>query len=186
MKKERLEMLSDGVIVIIMTIMVFEIKLPELSSDITLYYPLMQHVVVYAMSFLVLAVMWLNHHHIFIGIEKITPKIVWINFLLLFFMSLIPLPTKALGQNIFSISSNIFYGIVLSCNSIVYTLLQHQVNNTAKHLSVKTRQIINRKNIFAALLYCLSIPLSLLSIYISLSIFVMIPAMYFIPSAKID
>ena len=180
-------MLSDGVIVIIMTIMVFEIKLPEFSENITIshYYPLMQHIGVYATSFLVLSVMWLNHHHIFIGIERITSKIVWINLLLLFFMSLIPLPTKALGQNIFSISSNIFYGIILSCNSIIYTLLQYQVNNTANHLSVKIRQSINRKNIFATLLYCLSIPLSLLSIYLSLAVFIMIPAMYFLPSAKL-
>jgi uncharacterized membrane protein len=186
MKKERLEVLSDGVIVIIMTIMVFEIKLPELPAySFSVFMPVLQHIAVYAMSFLVLAVMWINHHHIFIGIEKVSTKVVWTNFLLLFFMSLIPLPTKALGENFNLISSHIFYGIVLASNSVAFTLLQAQVIKTASHLSLRDRQVVNRKNWFAVALYGLSVPLSFLSVYASLAIFILIPSMYFLPSKRL-
>lgn len=183
MKKDRLEVLSDGVIVIIMTIMVFEIKVPDLTYRNVIL--LMQHMGVYAMSFLVLAVMWLNHHHIFKVIELVNPKIVWLNFLLLFFMSLIPLPTKTLGEHLFEVSSHIFYGIIITCNSIAFSLLQYTVNKLSVHISPKDKKSINRKNWFAVLLYALSIPLSFISIYFSLFIFILIPAMYFLPSAKL-
>lgn len=176
-------MLSDGVIVIIMTIMVFEIKVPDLSF-ITII-QLLQHIGIYAMSFLVLAVMWLNHHHLFKAIQQVSPKIVWLNFLLLFFMTLIPLPTKTLGQNFFDVSSHIFYGAILTCNSIAFSLLQYQVNKLSEHISQKDKKSINRKNWFAVVLYGLSIPFSFLNIYFSLFIFILIPAMYFLPSAKL-
>lgn len=183
MKKDRLEVLSDGVIVIIITLMVFEIKIPDLSYNSIIQ--LLQHIGVYAMSFLLLAVMWLNHHHLFKAVQQITPKIVWFNFLLLFFMSLIPLPTKILGQGFFDASGHMFYGAILTCNSIAFSLLQFQVNKLSTYLSENDKRSINRKNWFTVGLYCTSIPLSLLSIYISLCIFILVPAMYFLPSAKL-
>ena len=124
MTKERLETLSDGVIVIIMTIMVFEIKLPDFHTPPTFsdFLPTLQHIGIYAMSFLVLAVMWINHHQIFKETTQLKPSVVWLNFLLLFFMSLIPLPTKALGEEPFNIHNHVFYGLILTCNSICYSL----------------------------------------------------------------
>lgn len=184
MTKERLETLSDGVIVIIMTIMVFEIKLPDFSLSFQAFIPTIQHIGVYAMSFLVLSVMWINHHQIFKGSTQLSPAVVWLNFLLLFFMSLIPLPTKALGQHLYSVPNHVFYGVILTCNSVCYSLLQYQVNKKAKSLPSKVRQSINKKNVFSTCLYALSIPFSFVSVYFSLVIFILIPAMYFLPSDR--
>lgn len=179
-------MISDGVIVIIITLMVFEIKLPEETGITTFssFLPLFRHVAIFAMSFLVLAVMWINHHQIFIGVEKVSPKIVWLNFLLLFCMSLIPLPTKALGQNIYEPVNHVFYGLILCCNSIAFTVLQNEVNKISNHLTSKAKRNINLKNIFACSLYGISMALAYVHISLSLAVFVMIPAMYFLPSTK--
>ncbi len=185
MRKERLEMISDGVIVIIMTIMVFEIKIPDLTSShgFALFRPFLQHIGIFAMSFLILAVMWFNHHQIFVGVETVTPKIVWLNFLLLFCMTLIPLPTKALGQNITLPISHVFYGIVLCCNSIAFSLLQYQVNKTSD-LDAKAKKSIHSKNAVTCALYGVSAIFAHIHILLSLFIFILIPAMYFIPSTK--
>jgi len=186
MKKSRLEAVSDGVIVIIMTVMVFEIKAPDFSSitggSVT---PFLQHAGVYAMSFLVLAVMWQNHHYIFTGIEALQPRIIWLNFLLLFFMSLIPVPTKTLGENFGVTYSHVFYGIILALNSCAFSLLQHTVNKQSSHITAKEKRSIDIKNWVSVGLYFLSAPLAFISVYLSLAVFILIPAMYFLPSAKL-
>lgn len=179
-------MISDGLIVIIITLMVFEIKLPEVNNSVSYssYIPLLRHVGIFAMSFLVLAVMWINHHQIFIGVERVSPKIVWLNFLLLFCMSLIPLPTKALGQNIYEPINNVFYGFILCCNSIAFTVLQNEVNKISSHLTNKERRVINMKNIFSCSLYAVSMAFAYIHFSLSLAVFIIIPAMYFMPSSK--
>lgn len=181
MKKERLQMLSDGVIAIILTLMVLEIKIPYPFTRAS-FGPVAQHIAIYALSFVVVAIMWLNHHHIFVPIEKVSIRITWLNFILLFMMSIIPLPTKALGENFFSKDAHLFYGIVITTTAFFYSTLQSEVNKCSEQLNKEERKKINRLNWTSTLIYGLSIPLSFISIYLSTFIFLLIPAIFFIPT----
>jgi uncharacterized membrane protein len=183
MKKERFETFTDGVFAIIITLMVLEIKLPELTADN--FWILVQHITVYALSFMVIAITWLNHHNMFLPTDKITTKIIWINFGLLFTLSLVPLATGPLGEHFHKRESHIFYGAVLTAVSLFYTLLQNSVNTILIHVNDKDKKHINKTNWLATTLYALSIPLSFLSIYISTIIFIMFPIIYFIPSKRL-
>ncbi|MBA3828410.1 MAG: DUF1211 domain-containing protein [Taibaiella sp.] len=181
MRKERLQMISDGVIAIILTLMVLEIKVPY-PFTMQSFAPVAEHIAIYALSFVVVAIMWLNHHHIFKGIETVSIRVIWLNFLLLFCMSIIPLPTKALGENFYQHSAHLFYGIVITVTAIFYSSLQMEVNKNAEHLTDTEKKKINRLNWISVSTYSLSIPFSFISVYLSTAIFVLIPIVYFIPS----
>jgi len=183
MKKERLEIFTDAVIAIIMTLMILEIKLPEISIPNLL--DLLRQVAIYALSFIVIAITWLNHNAMFLTVDKVGIKITWINFWMLFSMSLIPLATAPLGEHFFEKESHMFYGAVMTAVALPYTLLQLNLNKMATHLEDKVKKTINRQNWWATFIYALSIPLSLVSIYISTIIFVIFPIIYFTPSKKI-
>ena len=183
MKKERFEMFTDAVIAIIMTLMILEIKLPDITA--ANFSILTQQISIYALSFIVIAIAWLNHHIMFLHIEKVTTKIIWINFAMLFSMSIIPLATKPLGEHFFQKESHMFYGAVMTAVVLPYTLLQLNANKMLTKLQGKDKNHINQLNWLSTVVYGLSIPLSLLSIYISTIIFVMLPIIYFIPSKKL-
>lgn len=184
MNKARLEMFSDGVIAIIITLMVLEIKLPEFSVETM--HEVVQHIGVYALSFIVIAIYWLNHNAMFDQLHKVNAKIIWLNFLLLFLMSLIPLPTEALGANFYSHESHVFYGVIMTLTAGAYSLLQMAVNQNLTHIAKKNRHEVNILNWISTSLYAASIPLNLVSIYIPTAIFVIIPLVYFIPSKKLS
>lgn len=183
MTRERIQMISDGIIAIIITIMMLDIKVPG-AGDFNRgsFAPILQQVLIYALSFLVIAIMWLNHHHIFVGVEKVNIRITWLNFLLLFAMSLIPLPTKVLGENFHSKDAHLFYGIVITMSAICYSILQQEVNKHTTILNATEISKINRLNWTSTATYSLSIPLSQINIYLSTFIFVLLPIIYFVPS----
>lgn len=174
-------MLSDGVIAIVLTLMVLEIKIPYPFTSAS-FAPVLQHIAIYALSFVVIAIYWLNLHHIFIPVEQVSIRITWLNFVLLFIMSLIPLPTKALGENFFSKDAHLFYGIVLTATAVFYSTLQSEVNKYTELLTDDERQKINRLNWTSTFAYSLSIPLSFVSIYLSTFLFILLPAIFFIPT----
>lgn len=176
-------MFSDGVIAIIITLMVLEIKLPAFTSENV--HDVIRHVGIYALSFTVIGILWLNHNAMFEHLERVNSKIVWLNFLLLFLMSLIPLPTEALGLDFFSSQSHVFYATVMTLNAAAYSALQMAVNQSLTHIPEKNRRDVNFLNWACTALYAISIPLSLVSIYIPTAIFILIPAIYFIPSKKL-
>jgi uncharacterized membrane protein len=138
------------------------------------------------LSFMIIAILWLNHNAMFDQLEKVNAKIVWLNFLLLFLMSLIPLPTEALGVDFFSHESHVFYAIILTLNAATFSALQMAVNNSLTHIPEKNRRDVNVLNWICTSLYAISIPLSFISIYIPTAIFILIPAVYFIPSKKLS
>jgi len=173
-------MFSDGVIAIIITLMIIDIKLPDLTANN--FWLLAEHLAVYGLSFVVIAITWLNHHNMFLPVEKVNVSIIWINFMLLFFMSLIPLATQPLGEHFFKKESHMFYGAVLTGVSFAYSLLQMKVSKTLTHAMEKDKKKLNQLNWAATMLYALSVPLSSLSIYLSAFIFIMFPVIYFIPS----
>ena len=182
MKKERFETFTDAVIAIIMTLMILEIKLPEITQDTI--WKFLQHIGIYALSFVVIAITWLNHHIMFLHIGTITKKIIWINLAMLFSMSLIPLATSHLGEHFFQKESHMMYGAVMTAVAIPYSLLQSNVNTILKRSGKEGRNTINKLNWITTLLYGLSIPLSILSIYISTFIYLIFPIVYFVLPKK--
>jgi len=181
MKKERFDTVTDGIIAIIVTLMVLEIKLPELTAVNT--WPLILHIAVYALSFIYIAIGWLNHHHMFIKVEKVDTGTVWANFAFLFTLSLVPLATGPLGEEFQKTGSHVFYGAVCTLTALTYTLLQARVNKKYNHSNNKVKY--HMFDIIGIVLYGLSIPLSFVSIYISAIIFIMIPTIYFMQSKRL-
>jgi len=183
----RIEAFSDGVFAIIITIMVLELKLPEHAADHGLWagliVPLAPKLISYALSFLVLAIMWVNHHTLMDVTPRASRPLMWWNNHLLFWMSLIPLATAFLGENPFQPIAVALYGFVLFTSAAGFTLLRrHASTQTSSDASVAAlnRRVI-RKSLLGTTLYAASVPLAFVSVYLSMGIFVLIPAMFFLP-----
>ena len=183
----RIEAFSDGVIAIIITIMVLELKLPEHAADQGLWAglvkPLAPKLISYALSFLVVAIMWVNHHALMDSAPRATKSLMWWNNHLLFWMSLIPLVTAFVGENPILPIAVALYGFVLFAGAASFTLLRLCV--VAQAPTHATLRALHRraltKSIVGNVLYGLSVPLAFLSVYLSMAIFVLVPAMFFLP-----
>jgi uncharacterized membrane protein len=183
MKKEKLDAFTDAVVAIIITLMVLEIKLPAVTADNLLV--VLRNIGIYALSFVVIGITWINYNLFFKYIEQITTKIIWLNLGFLFMLSLVPLPTEALGNDFYTKESHMFYGTILAAVALLYTLMQYAANPYISHLSKAELKHMNEKNWFSVVLYGLSVPLSLISIYLSTAIFIAMPVMYFLPERKL-
>lgn len=138
--KNRIEAFSDGVIAIIITIMAFDLKLQELPARFTdadvwaTMLGVVPKLLSYTLSFIVLAIMWLNHHVMFDRLPHSTSKLVWYNMFLLFAMSLIPMPTAFLAAHPFLPQAVMFYGFILFLNGLGFFLLRRYVEVEARLL----------------------------------------------------
>lgn len=185
MNKSRIEAFSDGVIAIIITIMVLELHIPELKEGFsnTDVWSALLHLVpkllAYLLSFVVVAILWLNHHSLFDKIPHSDSKLVWYNAFLLFSMSLIPLPTAFLAEHHLLYQATMFYGFVMFLNAFAFFLMRRYIEVDAKLMPYN--KLVHKSNIISTVLYLLSIPLSLISVYLSFIIFVGIPVWYFLP-----
>jgi uncharacterized membrane protein len=186
MTTNRLEAFSDGVIAIIVTIMVLELRAPSQPT-----WPALLKVapvfLSYGLSFLVAAIMWVNHHHLIHAVREVTARLLWSNLNLLFWMSLIPFVTDFLGKNYRQPMAVVLYGLDLAlCGSSFYLLRKELVRqDQANPNLVEYHATMQRKNAFSAALYFLSVPLAYVSVFASFFIFVLIPAMYFLPEKKL-
>ena len=167
--------------------MVLELKVPHETTAAGLL-EITPKFISYVFSFLVVAVMWINHHHNFYRVEKVDGKLLWANINLLFWMSLIPFVTAFIGENPFISLAVALYGMVLTIGVVSFTILrfvisQQQLDNS--ELTAQNNKIL-RKNIFSNILYLLSVPLAFVSIYLSFFIFVLIPVLYFMPEKKLE
>ncbi len=183
----RIEAFSDGVIAILITVMVLELKLPpdlfhggDLIRILDVFWP---RLVVYALSFLVIAILTINHHMVLRAAPHSTTPLYWWNANLLFWMSLIPLSTAVLGNAPLEPAAVAFYGGVLAATAVSFTLL-HRCAVTIGAATGKVdhlhRLIIYKDSFFTAL-YIVSVPLAFASAYISIAIFLIVPAAYFFP-----
>jgi uncharacterized membrane protein len=186
MTTSRLEAFSDGVIAIIVTIMVLELHAPSQPTLAGLW-KVAPVFLSYGLSFLVVAIMWVNHHHLIHAVRGVTARLLWSNLYLLFWMSLVPFVTDYLGKNYHEPLAVALYGLdLLLCSSAFYLLriiLAEQDQHDGK-LSDYHRSI-QRKNLFSAGLYLASVPLAYMSVHASFFIFALIPAMYFLPEKKL-
>jgi len=182
----RLEAFSDGVIAVVVTIMVLEMHAPAQPTWQALV-KVAPVFLSYGMSFLVVAIRWVNHHHLIHVVHEVTARLLWSNLNLLFWMSLVPFVTDFLGKNYTSPMAVSLYGLDLAlCGSSFYLLRTELVRQAQSSPNLaKTHALAQRKNAFAASLYWLSVPLAYVSIYLSFFVFVLVPAMYFLPEKSL-
>ena len=183
----RVEAFSDGVIAILITIMVFDLKLQNIPTGQTVWTELLKllpQFTSYTISFLMLAIMWVNHHQLFHQIKHSDRALLWYSIHLLFWMSLIPFGTHFIGANHLLWQASFFYGLNFFMCAFSFTLLRNYViercllyENINKQAHIK----IKKKNRIALGIYLAAAILSIASVYISFLLFLIVPAMYFIP-----
>ena len=183
----RIETFVDGVVAIIITIMVLELKIPaEVFSEGRIEGALAEFgpkLAVYALSFLMIAIMLINHHMLMRATTHATNALYWWNANLLFWMSLIPLSTAALGDAPLEPLAVAFYGSVLTANAVSFTMLHRCaacLGDSDGKINDIHRRIINKDWFFTSL-YAASIPLAFVSVYLSMAIFLINPTAYFFP-----
>ena len=183
----RIEAFSDGVIAIILTVMVLELKVPT-AATIPALKAVVPTLLSYALSFLIVAIMWVNHHHMMHLAKHAGARLLWANNNLLFWMSLIPFVTAFLGQSRGAPLAVAAYGVVLTFSAVGFTVLRLAiVHHHPPHASaIDHHRRVMLKNMWANMLYASSIPMAFLHTYVSYFIFLLIPAMYFLPERKIE
>ena len=186
MGKTRLEAFSDGVIAIIITIMVLELKIPH-GADFEALKPLIPAFASYLISFIFVGIYWNNHHHTLQAVEKVNGKILWANMHLLFWMSLIPFATNWMGENEFASRPVALYGVVLLMCAIAYTILvlllidYHGADSTlAKAIGSDVKGKIS------LLFYLIAIPMSFFNNWVAFGLYVVVAIIWFIPDRRIE
>ncbi len=186
MTKGRLEAFSDGVIAILITIMVLELKVPH-GADWAALHPLWPVFTTYVLSYVYVGIYWNNHHHMLHATGRINGKILWANLHLLFWLSLIPFVTGWVGENHFASLPTSVYGVVMLAAAIAYKLLQDQIVALEGPES-KLARAVGRdvKGMVSPLLYAAAIPLAFLQRYVSLGIYVFVALMWLVPDRRIE
>lgn len=187
MGKNRLEAFSDGVIAIIITIMVLELKAPH-GIDWASIKPLLSPFVSYVMSFLFIGVYWGNHHHLLHLVKNFSSGIMLANLNLLFWLSLVPFATNWMGENHFAPVTVSVYAILLNICGVSYTILQRTIaachkGNTDLEMILKKQ---TRKGLITLCLYTSAIPVSYINSYLAVSVFFIVAVIWMIPDKNIE
>jgi len=186
MGKGRLEAFSDGVLAIIITIMVLELKVPHGDNPEALK-PLLPVVLSYILSFVNIGIYWNNHHHMLHAAQKVNGTVLWSNIHLLFWLSLIPFTTAWMGENNFSKWPVVLYGFVLLMAGIAYFILAKCLTKVHGKDSTLARALgKDLKGILSIVLYILGITLSFINAWIGFSFYILVTAMWFIPDRRIE
>jgi uncharacterized membrane protein len=186
MKKNRLEAFSDGVLAVIITIMVLELKAPHDVSAQALV-RMLPAFLSYVLSFLYIAIYWNNHHHLLHTVNRVNGSILWANNHLLFWLSLVPFVTAWSGENHFAALPVALYGIVLLMAAVAYFFLTNTIIATHGNDSVLARAIgRDYKGKVSVVLYALAVPLAFLAPIGALAIYAGVAVMWLIPDARIE
>jgi len=186
MSKNRLEAFSDGVLAIIITIMVLELKVPH-GTDFAVLRPLLPVFLTYVLSFVYLAIYWNNHHHLLHAAQRVNAPILWANLHLLFWLSLIPFVTGWMGENHFAELPTALYGFVLLMAGIAYWFLERAIIAEQGRDSLLASAIgRDWKAKFSLILYAAAIGLSFVNQWIADAIYVTVAVMWFIPDPRIE
>jgi len=186
MRTERLSAFSDGVIAIIITIMVLELKVPH-GTDMAAITPLVPVFLTYVLSFIVLGIYWNNHHHMFALTDRITGSILWANLHLLFWLSLLPFVTGWMGENHFAPLPTALYGVDLLLSGIAYFILERMIIRSQGESSrLKVAVGNDRKGILSVVLYALAIPLAFVNQLLSDAIYALVTLMWLVPDRRIE
>jgi uncharacterized membrane protein len=186
MGKGRLEAFSDGVIAILITIMVLELKVPHGDTLDTLR-PLVPVFLSYALSFVYLGIYWNNHHHMLHTCRRATGGVLWANLHLLFWLSQIPFATGWVGENNFAATPAALYGVVLLMSAIAYWILQQLIIASQGERSLLREAIgTDWKGKLSPITYLLAIPLAFVSPWISMGLYVFIALIWLVPDRRIE
>jgi uncharacterized membrane protein len=182
----RLEAFSDGVIAILITIMVLELKVPH-GTDWSALRPVLPVLLVYVLSFIYIGIYWNNHHHLFFATREVDGTILWANLHLLFWLSLIPYATAWMGENHFAPLPTAGYGCVLLAAAIAYWILQKTIIFRRDANAVLERALGNDlKGKISPLLYAIAIPIAFYNQWISDALYVLVAAIWLIPDTRIE
>lgn len=186
MGKGRLEAFSDGVLAIIITIMVLELKIPHGSSPEDLK-PLLPVFLSYILSFVYIGIYWNNHHHMLQSVQKVNGKVLWANMHLLFWLSLVPFTTAWMGENHFDTWPVVLYGFNLLMAAIAFFILTGSLLKSHSKDSLLAQALgKNRKASLSTLLYVIGIGFSFINSWLGFSIYVIVAGMWFIPDKRIE
>ena len=186
MGKGRVEAFSDGVIAIIITIMVLELKVPH-RDDLAALMPLIPVLLSYVLSFLYVGIYWNNHHHLFHATRHVSGGVLWANLHLLFWLSLIPFVTGWMGENQFSAAPTALYGVVLLMAGIAYTILQNVIVATEGRDSL-LRAAIGKdfKGKLSLAVYAIAIAMAFVAQWIAGLLYVAVALLWLIPDQRIE
>jgi uncharacterized membrane protein len=186
MSPDRLKAFTDGVLAIIITIMVLELRVPHDAALASLR-PLVPVLLSYALSFVYLIIYWNNHHHLLHVTRRVTGGVLWANANLLFWLSLVPFVTAWMGENHFAPVTMAGYGVVLFLAGVAYVVLQRVIITSQGPGSVLAAAVgRDMKGKLSAVAYALASPLAFVSPWIAGVIFVGVAMMWIIPDRRIE
>jgi uncharacterized membrane protein len=186
MGPERLNAFSDGVIAIIITIMVLELKVPH-GTDLAALSPVLPVFLVYVLSFVVVGIYWNNHHHMLYLTDRVNGVVLWANLHLLFWLSLMPFVTGWMGENHFAALPTALYGVVLLFAGVAYYILEQTIIR-AQGANSRLEAAVggDAKGKLSVLLYAAAIPLAFVNEFISDAIYALVVFIWLIPDRRIE
>jgi uncharacterized membrane protein len=186
MAKNRLEAFSDGVIAIIITIMVLDLKVPH-ETDFAALKPVLPVFLSYVLSFVYVGIYWNNHHHMLNAAERVSGGILWANLHLLFWLSLFPFATGWMGENHLAATPTAAYGFVLLMAAIAYWILQQTIIARHGRDSLLARAVGGDwKGKLSPLLYLAAIPLAFTNVWIANGIYIFVALLWLVPDRRIE
>jgi len=186
MTKNRLEAFSDGVLAIIITIMVLEMKVPH-GTEIEALMPLSSVFMSYVLSFVFLGIYWNNHHHLLHACHKVNGPILWANLHLLFWLSLVPFATGWMGENHFAGATSALYGVILFMAGIAFLILQQMIIASQGEDSLLKNAVgSDWKGKLSAILYLTAIVAAFWVQWVSFGIYVLVAVIWLVPDRRIE
>jgi uncharacterized membrane protein len=186
MQKNRLEAFSDGVLAIIITIMVLELKVPH-ETNLGALQPILPVFLSYVLSFIYVGIYWNNHHNLFHSTKRVSGGILWANLHLLFWLSLFPFATGWMGENHLESTPTAFYGGVLLMAGVAYYVLQRAIIAEQGPGSLLAEAVgCDWKGKLSPVLYFVAIPLAFVSPWIANAIYVFVALLWIIPDRRIE
>ena len=186
MGKGRLEAFSDGVIAVIITIMVLEMKAPH-GAELAALAPLLPAFLAYVLSFVYIAIYWNNHHHLFHAVHHVTGSTLWANMHLLFWLSLVPFCTGWMDENHYAPVTVATYGAVLLCAAIAYfimtrVLLAHHAKDSLLHRALGS----DFKGRISVVIYAVAIPLAFVATWAALGLYAVVALIWLVPDTRFE
>lgn len=186
MSKGRLEAFSDGVIAILITIMVLELKVPH-GAEISAMLPLLPIFLSYLLSFVFLGIYWNNHHHLLQAIKHVDGRVLWANLHLLFWLSLIPFVTSWMGANNFAVWPVALYGIIQFMAGTAYSILSYSLTSVHGDNGVLVAALQrDGKGKLSVVIYAIAIPVAFFSPTIACLLYVAVVGMWLVPDSRIE
>lgn len=187
MGKGRMEAFSDGVLAVIITVMVLEMKVPH-AADLAALAPVLPVFLVYVLSFIYLAIYWNNHHHLLHAVERVSGPAMWANLHLLFWLSLIPFVTGWMGENHYAALPTAVYGVVLLAAALAWQPLQRALIAANGGAQSKLARAVRRdfKGKLSVVFYAAAIGLAFVNQWIADALYVLVAILWLVPDRRIE